>query len=191
MTALLLLLFAPLTALFVAAHDHHHHHHRHHRHAQEEVNPDDIVYCNATQQGEKDMLAAQRIYQEYMVRGETRRLQTSGPIVVPVYIHVMTDSAGNGAISQSAIDTQMDVLNLGFSPYFEFQLIDVNVVVNNAWFDLGLEYGSSEQRSMKAALRQGGSGTLNIYTADTPIGVGGVLLGVATFPNEYESSYVH
>jgi hypothetical protein len=114
-----------------------------------------------------------------------------GSISFPVYFHVITSTAGDGYVSDKQIHKQIDVLNEAFAgenkgaasgTSFQFVLAGVDRTANDAWYnDLG--YGTTAERDMKAALRQGGADALNIYTADL---VGG-LLGWATFPSSYKS----
>ena len=104
-----------------------------------------------------------------------------GTITVPVYVHVITSSSGAGDVS-SLVPRQIAVLNNAYqSAGVKFDLVQTNVVVNDAWYNVG--FNSKEEREMKNALRQGGADTLNIYTAN----LGGGLLGWATFPKSYNS----
>jgi hypothetical protein len=110
---------------------------------------------------------------------------TTGTVEVPVFVHVITNgTAGN--VSDVMINTQIQVLNDayagatgGAATRFHFNLAGVDHTSNPAWYTVG--YGSTEEKAMKTALRQGGASTLNIYTAN----IGGGLLGWATFPSDY------
>jgi hypothetical protein len=120
---------------------------------------------------------------------------TTTEVVVPVYFHVITNTANQGGVSQSQINDQIDVLNAAYggdsdvpgglepaTTRFRFELAGVDQRANNAWYTMG--YNSAAETDAKAALRQGGRGALNIYTAD----LGGGLLGWATFPSSYASN---
>ena len=118
-------------------------------------------------------------------------LLQQGPVEIPVAYHVITRPNGTGSMSQAQIQQQIQVLNDAYggttSPEsvktsFQFTLASSDVTANNSWFTMG--YGSSAEAQAKAALRQGGSDTLNIYSANP----GGGLLGWATFPDEYAFS---
>jgi len=112
----------------------------------------------------------------------------AGSVTVPVAFHVITSQSGAGALAQSTIDAQIDVLNESFagltsdssvdSP-FRFELVEVDTTANDAWFFLGID--TAAERQMKQALRVGGPETLNIYTVQAADG----LLGWATFPSWY------
>jgi len=106
-----------------------------------------------------------------------------------VYFHVITSSTGDGYVSDAQIRRQIDVLNDAFAGLnkgalaatpFQFILAGVDRTANDAWF-AGLAPGTTEERDMKAALRQGGADALNLYTAELT----GGLLGWATFPSGY------
>ncbi|WP_117211958.1 zinc metalloprotease [Allorhizocola rhizosphaerae] len=113
---------------------------------------------------------------------------------VPVVVHVIrrdTTRAG-GNIPDSMITNQIAVLNnayagrtggLGTNTGFQFTLQAINRVTNPSWYPI--QYNSSTERAMKAQLRQGGPGTLNIYTGELSSG----LLGWATFPSSSIGSY--
>lgn len=108
---------------------------------------------------------------------------------IPVYVHVIrkdTTTAG-GNVPQSWITSQVDVLNRSFNgttggatTAFSFNLVSIDRTTNSRWFDL--RQGSRNEKQMKSTLRRGGSGTLNIYTAN----LANNLLGWATFPSSYD-----
>jgi hypothetical protein len=112
----------------------------------------------------------------------------AGSITIDVYYHNIHDDAGNGGNSTAEINAQIDVLNDafsgvtgGFDTPFRFNLVQVTNPNNSTWFTASS--GSAAERDMKASLRQGDAGTLNIYSFN----VGGGLLGWATFPTNYAS----
>ncbi|WP_444896311.1 zinc metalloprotease [Microbulbifer sp. SSSA005] len=115
-------------------------------------------------------------------RSVAHTLRPAGSVEVDVYFHVITDSANNGALSNSEINTQMDVLNDAYANTpFTFNLVSTTVTANNSWYNVG--YNSSAEQSMKSSLRVGDAGDLNIYVAEISDG----LLGWATFPSSYSS----
>lgn len=102
---------------------------------------------------------------------------------VNVYFHVITNSAGDGALTAREIGAQVDVLNDAFAAYgFSFVLAGTTTTANNSWYTVG--YGSAAEEQMKAALREGSADDLNIYAAN----IGGGLLGWATFPSSYSAA---
>jgi hypothetical protein len=126
---------------------------------------------------------ARQILEQRQQRGKPTPEPPSGSGgTIDVYFHVIRASDGSGSVSMAQIGAQIDVLNDAFRDAgFTFRLIQAQEVVNNDWFTMG--YGSAEEGEAKAALRQGGKTTLNIYTANP----GGGLLGWATFPWSYAS----
>ena len=108
--------------------------------------------------------------------GGTPALAVSASI--PVYVHVVTDGT-NGAVSDSRIASQLSVLNAAYAGSgFSFSLVSTTRTVNASWYT-NLTPGSTAEKAMKTALRQGGKNALNLYTAK----LGHSLLGWATFPN--------
>lgn len=106
-------------------------------------------------------------------------------VTIPVVVHVIQENStrAGGNIPDSMISNQITVLNQAYSgatggaaTAFAFQLTKINRVVNPSWYPI-LD-GSSAERSMKSALREGGKNTLNLYLGDVTPG----LLGWATFP---------
>ena len=104
---------------------------------------------------------------------------------IPVYWHVINKGTGiaNGDIPDSQIDAQIAVLNQAFARAgYSFALAGVNRTTNAAWYTA--TNGTTAERDMKNALRQGSADDLNIYSNN----MGGGLLGWATFPSSYASS---
>ena len=105
----------------------------------------------------------------------------SGTINVPVYFHVITDGT-KGALSDAEVTSQINVLKKAYAPWgITFTLVGTDATNNASWYN-GLVQGTQE-RAMKAALRKGDMGDLNIYTAN----LGNDLLGWATFPTSSAS----
>lgn len=107
--------------------------------------------------------------------------------VIPVYFHVINKGSGiaNGDVPDTMIQAQMDVLNAAFaSGGFRFELIETDRTTNKSWYGMGM--GSAAEKAAKTALRKGGANALNLYSA----GLGGGLLGYATFPKDYAKAPV-
>ncbi len=103
--------------------------------------------------------------------------------VVDVYWHTITSTSGQGAVSATAINNQIAVLNAAYQGTgFSFRLVATDVTANNAWYTMAMD--STAEAAAKAALRRGGAAALNIYSAN----LGDGLLGWATFPNWYSGN---
>lgn len=111
-------------------------------------------------------------------------------VTVEVVAHVITNTAGAGAVTDRQIARQINVLNQAFSgrtspssprTLFSFRLKETNRVVNNDWYAWSL-YDDDDDQVAKTELHQGGKETLNLYFAN----LADNLLGYATFPNPYE-----
>ena len=103
--------------------------------------------------------------------------------VIPVYVHIITTSTGEGNISDAAIAAQISVLNedfgggpegLGFDTQVRFEHVGTQRIVNDDWFTASM----SDDYLFKEALAISPTETLNIYTnaADGT-------LGYATLPD--------
>ena len=102
--------------------------------------------------------------------------------VVNVYVHVITSSAGVGAVTDARIADQINVLNAAYATTgWSFSLKGTDRTVNSTWSTM--TPGSTAESQAKAALRIGSADDLNLYTAN----IGGGLLGWATFPSSYAS----
>jgi hypothetical protein len=113
------------------------------------------------------------------------------PVGVPTWFHVVTGSDGSGTVTSSQITAQLDVLNDSFDgttegapSRFSFSLGGITTTANDAWHNAGP--GSSAERAMKTALREGGAGTLNVYLTEAA-----GYLGWATFPWSYASDPIN
>lgn len=114
-------------------------------------------------------------------------------VTIPTVVHVISEDGTRegGDIPDSMVNSQMQVLNdayagltggAGVETGFRFTLTKINRVTNPDWYPI--VYGSSTERQMKDALREGGAGTLNVYTG----ALSDNLLGWATFPSKRISS---
>ncbi|MCL2917847.1 zinc metalloprotease [Shewanella litorisediminis] len=118
--------------------------------------------------------------------GSTYQPRANGSVVVDVYMHVITDNGGNGDLSAGAINSQINVLNDAYANTpFTFKVAGITRTANNSWYTA--THGSTAEKEMKAALRQGDASDLNFYTNN----MGGGLLGWATFPSSYASDPVN
>jgi hypothetical protein len=109
----------------------------------------------------------------------------AGSVTIQVYFHVINNGSGiaNGNIPDSQITAQIAILNAAYAATpFRFNLVAVTRTTNSAWYTMSP--GSTAEAQAKAALRVGGAGSLNIYSANP----GGGLLGWATFPQDYARS---
>jgi hypothetical protein len=103
--------------------------------------------------------------------------------VVPVYFHVIQSSTDTtGSVTADMISSQITVLNTAYAGTgISFTLVSTDRTTNDAWYVVAP--GTTAETQMKTALRQGGKESLNFYTG----GIGGGLLGWATFPSSYAS----
>ncbi len=119
-------------------------------------------------------------------------LRLPGSVNVNVYFHVITNTATPkaGDVTDVQIANQIQVLNQAFSGLtgpnaantpFRFTLVSTDRTANDTWYTA--TNGTTAERQMKAALHTGTAVDLNFYTN----GMGGGLLGWATFPSSYAS----
>ena len=116
--------------------------------------------------------------------------ERTGTVNVNVYFHVITNTSGAGNVSDTQIANQISILNDSYSgvtgganTLYRFTLVSTDRTANNTWFT---STGGDSERQMKTALHRGGAADLNLYTN----GMGGGLLGWATFPWDYASDPV-
>jgi hypothetical protein len=119
-----------------------------------------------------------------------------GSVTINVYFHVIQRDgtagvSGTGFVDSDTLNDQITVLNNAFAGVgpggtgantpFRFVRAGVNYTVNSNWYNASP--GTTAERDMKNALRQGTADDLNFYTNS-----GGGYLGWATFPSSYNSN---
>lgn len=149
------------------------------------------VVANGEKKGSKCATVELSLEESLKVEKELIDAQPDAITYIPVYVHVINKGTGisNGDIPDSMITSQMNVLNNafsgatgGFNTNFRFTHVLTTRTTNTTWYTAGP--GTSAETQMKAALRVGGPETLNMYLN----GMGGGLLGWATFPSSYNSA---
>jgi hypothetical protein len=107
--------------------------------------------------------------------------------IIPVHFHVITTNTGVGNVLDSQLDSQIAVLNGAYAGSgFQFVKQGYTRVANTTWYNACDK--TSVERQIRKALAVDPAHTFNVYTC----GLGGGLLGRATFPSYYpESSYMH
>eukprot|EP00341_Mesodinium_pulex_P002697 CAMPEP_0116927380 /NCGR_PEP_ID=MMETSP0467-20121206/25310_1 /TAXON_ID=283647 /ORGANISM="Mesodinium pulex, Strain SPMC105" /LENGTH=279 /DNA_ID=CAMNT_0004606865 /DNA_START=24 /DNA_END=863 /DNA_ORIENTATION=+ len=101
---------------------------------------------------------------------------------IPVHFHVITNTKGDGNMTQTSLDAQIDVLNAAYKPgNWQYKFSSVDYTADNDWYVM--QPGTAAETEAKHKLRVGGADELNLYTAN----IGGGLLGWATFPKDYTS----
>jgi len=117
-------------------------------------------------------------------RGISPRKAKKAAATVPVYVHVMAGSSGEGDVTDGQIADQIDVLNTTYAGAesgdadntgFSFSLAGTDRFYNDTW------HGDGASRTYRSQTRQGGADALNIWLVDFSY------LGVATFPWDYGS----
>ncbi len=117
-------------------------------------------------------------------KGYSAAAATAGA-TVPVYFHVMLDSAGNGNVTAQQITQQVAVLNNTYAggesaaaadTGFSFTLAGTDRYRNDAW------HVDRSSATYRKKTRLGGANALNIWLVDFKY------LGIATFPWDYAKS---
>ena len=121
-------------------------------------------------------------------KADTGSAERTGIVNVNVYFHVITNTSGAGNVTDARIAQQITVLNNAYSgvtgganTLYRFILVSIDRTANNTWYTCT---GGTCEQQMKTALHKGGAADLNFYTN----GMGGGLLGWATFPWQYASA---
>jgi hypothetical protein len=130
----------------------------------------------------KDLSESERSAVEQALAGSVRaQARANGSVTIKVYWHTITNTSGAGALSTTAINNQISVLNAAYANTpFKFTLVSTDTTANNSWYTTT---GGTYETQMKNALRKGTAADLNVYSNN----MGGGLLGWATFPSSYSS----
>ena len=119
--------------------------------------------------------------EEQLASTASLRPAAGPPATIKVYVHVIRNASGQGDVSDSMIQNQVNVLNAAYAAGgFSFSLTSIDRTNNSSWYTTT---GGSSEVQMKQALRIGGKSDLNLYINN----MGGGLLGWATFPSDYAS----
>jgi hypothetical protein len=152
----------------------------------EQINgePDWYRECGTTELDEVTRTAIDREVSEYMAAHADDTIANATGGNIPVYWHVINNgtSLSQGNIPDSQITASINVLNSAYAGTgWTFTLVSTDRTTNSSWYTAGP--GTTNERNMKQALRQGSANDLNIYSSNP----GGGLLGWATFPSSYQS----
>ncbi|KAJ7275848.1 metalloprotease [Mycena rebaudengoi] len=106
--------------------------------------------------------------------------------IINIYWHVVSKdkTVAGGYIPDSQIKSQIKTLNDDYAGGMTWNLLETTRTINAGWFD-GAGPNTSQQSAMKAALRKGGKGDLNVFSVGFTKNQG--LLGYATFPSSVSS----
>jgi hypothetical protein len=107
--------------------------------------------------------------------------------IIPVHFHVITTNTGVGNVTDAQLDSQIAVLNGAYlGSGFQFVKQGYTRTANTTWYNACDK--TSVERQIRKSLAVDPAHTFNVYTC----GLGGGLLGRATFPSYYpENSYMH
>jgi hypothetical protein len=107
-------------------------------------------------------------------------------VTIDVYFHIVHDG-GIGNVTDKDVQTQIQVMNMGFGGFeggvdtgIRWRLVSIDRSDNADWFNAGP--GTSAEREMKKALRQGDASDANIYSTTASF-----YLGWAYFPSTYKT----
>lgn len=150
----------------------------HHEHEHDHSDP--YHRCGVKDLTEEEFFAAEQDRMEKL-KGVDKLHYTSGG-TINVYLHVITNTKGQGALTDDQITDQIAVLNAAYATgNWKFVLKSKDVTANDSWYTMSP--GTRAETQAKTALRKGGAADLNLYTAN----IGDGLLGWATFPKDYTS----
>jgi hypothetical protein len=114
-------------------------------------------------------------------RGPSVRQSTLN-YTVPVYVHVMAANLTTGVVNSTQIDTMIAFANSAFQKSgvpFYLNLTGTDVTYNETYFNCQ----TATERNYKAALKKGGSDTVNLYLCDLCPG-SPCQMGFASYPTK-------
>lgn len=92
------------------------------------------------------------------------------PFTIPVYVHVLQESATVGALTDDDVKTMVAFLQQEYDfslVPFKFELQGTTRHINAGWYACGPEDLGGNEKDFKPLLRQGGKDALNVYTCNT------------------------
>jgi len=132
------------------------------------------------------------------LRDTERRFRSHRLVPVPenatatlnIYFHVVyaNESMAGGYVSDQRIHDQLDVMNRDYNATgVRWNLKSISRIQSEDWF-LNIAPDSDGEVAMKGAYRRGSKSDLNVYTVGFANGDASGLLGIATFPMDYNSA---
>ncbi len=103
---------------------------------------------------------------------------------VPVAFHIIQTADGRNTATEEQIASQISRLNSSFRKVFRFKTVLIDLVVNDAWFEVQVD--SQQDLEMRSSLRVGDAGTLNVFLNAPYLDNRGDLLGISLFPWLYQ-----
>jgi len=128
--------------------------------------------------------AAERRFQSQRLPPESENATAT----LDVHFHVVfaNETIEGGYVPDQQLIDQVRVLNEDYnSTGISFKLQNISRIESEDWF-LRVAPDSPEELGLKSVNRQGGPGTLNVYTVGLAEGDGQGLLGYATFPSDFK-----
>ena len=143
----------------------------------------------------------------------TRVERSPGSVTLRVFFHIIKNTAGHGAVPETALRNQIAVLNEAFAGRgpggvgaptpFRFELAGFEETVNDAWFNMEYQVQPTPaEMQAKATLNRGRKSALDIYTVRVPFqpfgwarfpwdpeSVQGIVIGFQTLPGGAEISF--
>lgn len=107
-----------------------------------------------------------------------------------VYFHVVyaNETMEGGYVADQRIRDQVDVMNRDYNATgIRWNLRNISRIESSDWF-LGIAPDSEGEVGMKGLYRSGTKSDLNVYTVGFANGDASGLLGIATFPMDYETA---
>lgn len=133
-------------AYLVEGHGQHHHRHLGGSAAQKK--------CGTRAASTEDRAKAEEVSRQW----SAARKADFTDVEIEVFIHVITDTSGNGALTMDNLNDSIDHLNNEYADTgFSFTLKGATCTADNDWYD------SRDDREMQEALRVGDEKTLNVY----------------------------
>jgi hypothetical protein len=147
----------------------------------------DVLRCGFENPSASERLTIESKLREF--RAERGALSSLAVVnrVIPVHFHVLTTNSGAGDVSDARLDAQLAVLNAAYAGSgFSFVKHGYTRTKNTTWYNGCAK--TTIERQIRKALAVDPAHVFNVYSC----GLGGGLLGRATFPSYYpEGSYMH
>ena len=109
---------------------------------------------------------AQALVRPLVKESEAQSITTAAVFRVPVYVHVLQDSAGTNTVTEGNIRKTIQRLNRGFKKAgFVFRIKGIQTVVNDSWAHIS-DPNDSVTDDIPRALKMGPPTAANIFVTD-------------------------